>query len=358
MLNRLTLRELVDRRIHHGKGRFLNPFNPSGYKSFWALLKWKLFKKNRFRDQYDQERIIPVNIDWRPVREHGGCAVTFIKHSSLMVKDDDQFFLIDPVFKGFFPFTDFSPLNFDISEMPSPDSILVTHGHYDHLHMGTLALFDRETRVITPLGYREQFNKLKMNRHVQLDWFESHSVNGCETICLPCNHWTMRNPLIGPNTSLWGSFFLRTRSGVNIYIAGDTAYFDRFRELGEEFPINLAIFNLGAYEPRWFMADSHMNPAETVKAFRELGARHIMVVHSGAFRLGDEPVYLPPLDTRREMDREGMFENLVHLNPGQTLFYDDKETLRVLEFSSASTHRSKVTAEDRSLRSRNNGMLE
>ena len=77
---------------------------------------------------------------------------------------------------------------------------------------------------------------------------------------------------------------------------------------------------IGAYEPRWFMARSHMNPAETLQAFRDLGADKMMVIHWGAFRLGDEPVYLPPQDMRREMEAAGMGERLMHLDPGETWF--------------------------------------
>jgi len=50
-------------------------------------------------------------------------------------------------------------------------------------------------------------------------------------------------------------------------------YFDGFREIGKEFSIDLAIINLGAHAPRWLMVSNHMNPAETVQAFKELSAR-------------------------------------------------------------------------------------
>jgi L-ascorbate metabolism protein UlaG (beta-lactamase superfamily) len=130
----------------------------------------------------------------------------------------------------------------------------------------------------------------------------------------------MRNPLEGPNQSLWGSFILRTKTGPTIFISGDTAYFDRFQEIGREFPIDLAIINLGAYEPRWFMAGSHMNPGETVRAFKELGAARLLVIHWGTFRLGDEPVHFPPIEIKKEMEKEGLSERLVHLNHGETLF--------------------------------------
>jgi L-ascorbate metabolism protein UlaG (beta-lactamase superfamily) len=113
---------------------------------------------------------------------------------------------------------------------------------------------------------------------------------------------------------------IRTASGPTIFISGDTAYFDRFHEIGREFAIDLAIINLGAYEPRWFMAGSHMNPKETVQAFKELGAKRLMIAHWGTFRLGDEPVHFPPIDIKKEMEEEGLTDRLVHLNHGETLF--------------------------------------
>ena len=140
----------------------------------------------------------------------------------------------------------------------------------------------------------------------------------------------MINPFAGPNDALWGSFLIKTESGITIFVSGDLAYFERFRELGSEFQIDLAIFNLGAYEPRWFMAGSHVNPSETAKAFLELNARHLMVVHWGTFHLGDEPVHLPPVDIRREMEALGNLHRLIHLDHGQTLFYDASKSVNIV----------------------------
>ena len=131
----------------------------------------------------------------------------------------------------------------------------------------------------------------------------------------------MRNPLIGPNTGLWGSYLIKTKSGASIYISGDTGYFDGFEQIGEEFDIDLAIFNLGAYEPRWFMAPSHMNPEETVQAFLDLKARHLSIVHWGTFRLGDEPVHYPPLDIREALRQKQLEGRYLELKHGHTVSY-------------------------------------
>ncbi len=317
----LSLREIVLKKIHHSNDRFVNPFSSGNSRKPWQIIKWKLFSENRFKAFYNEESVNPVSIDWEPVKSSNGLSITFINHASIMIKDLDKYILVDPIFLGLFRFIkDFSPLAFDIKEIPPPDHVLITHGHYDHLDKPSLASLGKETHVITPMGYNDVFNDLGMNRRTQMDWFDTYKDGKLEITLLPCNHWTMRNPLVGPNRSLWGSFIVKTASGATIFISGDTAYFDGFREIGEEFSIDLAIFNLGAYEPRWFMTTSHINPGETVRAFRELQARHILIVHWGTFRLGDEPVHFPPNDLRRELEEEGLLDRLVDLKHGQTLF--------------------------------------
>ncbi len=316
-----ALRELAQKKLHHGNDRFINPFSTKKHGSILRVLYWKLFSENKFKSYYEEEALVPVSIDWRPIIDNGDLSVTFLKHASVMIKDQDQFVLVDPVFFEISRFIkDFTPLNFDVREILKPDHILITHGHYDHLDTRSLASLGRDSHVITPLGYDDVFADLKMTRRTQLDWFDSFDDGRRQITLIPCDHWTMRNPLEGPNRSLWGSYLLRTASGPTIFISGDTAYFDRFKEIGEEFPIDLAIINLGAYEPRWFMAGSHINPEETVQAFKELRAARLLIVHWGTFRLGDEPVHFPPIDIKREMEKEGLLDRLVYLNHGETLF--------------------------------------
>jgi L-ascorbate metabolism protein UlaG (beta-lactamase superfamily) len=315
----LSLREIARQKLHHGRESFLDPFSAEPRGGLLRLLRWKLFSRNRFSSQYSDETVRPLELDWRPFRGEGDCAVMFLRHSCVLVRDLDTIYLVDPIFFGLFWITDFSPIRSGLEEMPRPDHVLITHGHYDHLDVESLRTLDPDTHVVTPLGYDGIFEDLGMRNRTRLDWFEAHGDHRRRVVFLPCRHWTMRNPVTGPNRSLWGAYLIQGAGGRNVFLSGDTAYFDRYAEIGEAYDIDLAVFSLGAYEPRWFMAGSHIDPEETVRAFCELRARRLMVVHWGCFRLGDEPVHLPPLEIRREMERAGLSDRLVHLEPGESL---------------------------------------
>lgn len=324
--NQMTLEQISHQKRHHGQDRFINPFAPAAKKGFSDFLKWKLFSENHFREQYADQPVIPVEIDWKPIMTHEGLSVTFINHASVLIRDAGVSILVDPIFFGLsLIYRNFTPIEFDIDTMPKPDHILITHGHYDHLDKDSLSVFASDTHVITPLGYDSIFSSIDMKNRTQLDWFDVFNDGEREIILLPCNHWTMRNPFTGPNQNLWGSYLIRTKTGPTIFVSGDTAYFEGFKEIGERYHIDLAILNVGAYEPRWFMRQSHMNPAEAVRTLKDLNAKKMLIVHWGTFRLGDEPVHVPPEDVRRELQKADMVDRLLDIRHGETVIIETSE---------------------------------
>ncbi len=322
----LSLREIAARKLHHTQeGIYLNPLGEwHRRRRFGKLIQWKLFSRNGYSRYLDEQPVSRVNTDWRPVIEHDGLSVTFIKHASVMIKTADRYLLVDPVFHKIFWFIDdFTPIGFDLEKIPQPDHLLITHGHYDHLDLPTLRRLAPNSHLISPLGYSDVFEGIGMRNRTALDWYDVYRDGNISITLLPCNHWTMRTPIQGPNRALWGSYLITTASGHTIYLSGDTAWFEGFDQIGQEFDIDLAIFNLGAYEPRWFMAPSHMNPAETVAAFKQLRARKLLITHWGTFRLGDEPVHFPPRDLENELEKEGLVDRWAAIRHGETLYDTD-----------------------------------
>ena len=90
--------------------------------------------------------------------------------------------------------------------------------------------------------------------------------------------------------ALWCGFVLRA-GGELVYFAGDTGYgdgsvFDAIRRrIGSP---DVALLPIGAYEPRWLMAEQHVNPDEAIMIFEALRARRAIGIHWGVFHLSDE----------------------------------------------------------------------
>lgn len=318
-----SLSDIAKQKLHHNNGGFVNPFSPSDryvHRRMAQIVYWKLFTPNQYKAFYIHERVLPISVDWQAESSSNSFSITWLKHAFLMINDHGRFLHIDPIFGGLLGlFKDYTPFGFDAGEIPKPHHVLITHGHYDHLDENTLKTYDRNTHIISPLGYNRVFKALGMNNRTQLDWFETYQSDGCRITLLPCHHWTMRSPVAGPNRSLWGSYLIETASGPTIYIAGDTAFFENFIEIGNLYHIDLAVFNLSAYEPRWFMKNSHMNPEETVRAVELLGAKKFMIVHWGTFRLGDEPVFQPPEDLKKVLKRKRSANRWINIMHGQTI---------------------------------------
>jgi L-ascorbate metabolism protein UlaG (beta-lactamase superfamily) len=80
----------------------------------------------------------------------------------------------------------------------------------------------------------------------------------------------------------------------------------------------LAILPIGAYEPRWFMRDQHMNPSDAVMALAECGAEQALAHHHGTFQLTDEAIDAPVTALHAALDEAKIpRERFVALKPGQ-----------------------------------------
>jgi N-acyl-phosphatidylethanolamine-hydrolysing phospholipase D len=90
------------------------------------------------------------------------------------------------------------------------------------------------------------------------------------------------------------------------YFSGDTGYSQDFVDTQKHFAsrqtaaqgggFDIAMIAVGAYEPRWFMKEQHVNPAEAVQIHQDLKAKRSVGVHWGTFELTDEPLDQPPKD--------------------------------------------------------------
>src|SRR5262245_641372 len=302
-------------------------FDPDGSppKSFGDMLRWQ---RQGGRAQWPERAPSPFS-DTPPERVTSGVRLAFVGHVSWLIQTAGLNILVDPVWS-----MRVSPVSFvgpkrhndpgiAFEALPKIDVVLVSHGHYDHLDVGTLSQLAAKfsPRVITPLGHdlvmREADNAIKAEA---FDWKDRVDLgNGVAVTLVATRHWSARG-LFDRNKTLWASFVLETPAG-KLYIVCDSGYGDgtHFRRVAEAHgPLRLAILPIGAYEPRWFMRDMHMNPEDAVKALADCGAAQALAHHHGTFQLTDEAIDAPVIALGEALDKaEVPREKLAALRPGQ-----------------------------------------
>lgn len=314
----------------HCDGRLF--FNPRAKfeRSFLRLLRWKLGSSAAKWPGHIEVMPQPPP----PAPTDGRVVATWINHATFLLRTQHHTLLTDPVWSeragpgSFGPQRTHVPgVRFD--ELPRIDAVLLSHDHYDHCDVATLQrLAARDAPiVIAPLGHRPllQDAGCAPDKIVELDWWQSHRLgangNGAATVTLtPARHWS--NRLTGTaNGRLWGGFFLRA-GDATAWFAGDTAYDDQFfreirAKLGEP---GLSFIPIGAYEPRWFMAPVHCNPAEAVQIHREIGARLSIGMHWGTFQLTDEARDAPPAALAAARQAAGLADEAFRvMTPGESV---------------------------------------
>lgn len=247
-------------------------------------------------------------------------SLVWLGHASFLLTLGRKRMLIDPVL------TDrmgvqarLSAPGIPVGELPPIDLVLVTHNHRDHLDPWTIRRLGPKPTYIVPHGNAGLIASfVKGARIIELQWWETTRIDDVEVMLVPSRHWSMFWPW-DRNDGLWGGYVIRGPEGT-AYHSGDTGFWDRFEEIGKRAgSIDWAMLPIGAYEPRWFMHPQHMDPDESVRAARMLGAKNFVAMHWGTFKLTDEPIGAPPARARDAWAREGgSEENLWILDPGET----------------------------------------
>ena len=237
----------------------------------------------------------------RPPQPNGEAAiVTLIGHSTFLIQTAEANLLTDPMYSDRAgPWNLFGPrrvrqpaVRFD--DLPPISTVLLSHNHYDHCDLRTLRrLAERhDPLVVTPLGNGRLVRSAGIRRIEECDWWQETRSAPLPITLTPAQHFSARTPF-DRNRALWGGFAIAV-GGRRLYFAGDTAYGPFFAEVRERLgPIDLALLPIGAYEPRWFMKFVHMNPAEAVRAHRDLDAAESIAMHYGTFQLTTEGIDEP-----------------------------------------------------------------
>ncbi len=226
-----------------------------------------------------------------PKIRKGEICLTWIGHASFLVQTHETNILIDPIWSKWLKVIKrLKQPGFEIHHLPSIDFVLVTHAHFDHLDRRTLGRVAADQPIVVPIGVGNLVHDLGFNIVHELDYWQTVKLGPIEVSLTPCAHWGAR--FLADLHRGFGGFVLKM-DGRTIFHCGDSAFFPGFREIGEHYKIDIALLPIGAYDAPTGR-EVHMNPEEAVKAFGELGAKKLVPMHYGSFRLGYEPLDEPP----------------------------------------------------------------
>jgi L-ascorbate metabolism protein UlaG (beta-lactamase superfamily) len=293
---------------HFDGVRFFNPgsYGPRGAgvgpKGPVAFLKWQFGDRG---EPWPKSFPSPFAQDRPPARFDGeGLRIAHVGHASHLVQTRGRNLLVDPVWaERASPFSFAGPKRVNapgiaFDDLPPIDAVLVTHNHYDHMDVETIGrLWQRfRPRIVTPLG-----NDAILKAGVPglaasvVDWHDTVDLGGgLKVHAEPTLHWSARGTSDRMH-ALWASFVLEAGTH-KVYCVGDSGFGDgaTFARVGRRHPgLRLALLPIGAYEPRWFMRNNHMNPQEAVQALELSGAAQAFGHHWGTFRLTNEGVERP-----------------------------------------------------------------
>jgi L-ascorbate metabolism protein UlaG (beta-lactamase superfamily) len=192
--------------------------------------------------------------------------LTWLGHAAFLIESSGKVVLVDP-------YLDDNPSASVRADQVTPDYILVSHGHGDHLG-DTLAIARRTGALV--VSNAEIIIWLK-NQQVA-----GHALHIGGGHLFPFGHLKLTPALHGsmlPDGSDGGhaaGFLLTTADGKKIYLAADTGLFGDMRLIGEE-GIDLAALPIG---------DNYtMGPEDALRAVKFIAPRLVLPIHYNTFEL-------------------------------------------------------------------------
>ena len=311
---------------HHTPQGYQNNYSGNFDKPFSEFLRWQADRiKNKLPpDPKTPTPTVKPDLAFIHANARAGAAmvpaVTWIGHGSALVQASGLNVLTDPIFsERAFPVQFAGPKRMQppgvlLADLPRIDVVVISHNHYDHLDRNSVFALSQQTGgsplFIVPLGLKAWMEGIGITQVRELDWWQSAMVGKVEFVLTPVQRWSARS-LGDRRETLWGGWAVFSPD-FHWYYSGDTGYSRDFADTRARFAdrqsaeksggFDLALIAIGAYEPRWFMKEQHLNPAESVQVHRDVGAKRSVAVHWGTFNLTDEPLDQPPQDLAAARD--------------------------------------------------------
>jgi L-ascorbate metabolism protein UlaG (beta-lactamase superfamily) len=199
--------------------------------------------------------------------------VTFLGHATTLIEIDGLKILTDPLLRQRTAHLRRAMRIRNSKLFDTPDVVLISHMHLDHLDLPSLRRLPPGVRVFGPEGSGMVLRRAGLMNVVELRVGERQSVGQVVIEATPANHDGGRPPF-GPTGEAIG-FLIHGSSSV--YFAGDTDLFDEMSSLTPN--LDLALLPVWGWGPS--LGKGHLDPQRAATALTRIKPDVAIPIHWG-----------------------------------------------------------------------------
>src|SRR5918992_1478304 len=202
----------------------------------------------------------------------GGTRITYLGHATFrFTTAGGEQILIDPFL------TDNPQTPDDLKQVGELDTILITHGHFDHFSDALPVQGQTGAMTVSNFEIFAYLQRQGVENAMPIQKGGSAQVGGIKVTATNAFHSS--SIALDDGSLIYGGeplgFVVEFESGFKLYHAGDTCVFGDMRLIGELYGPDLALLPIGNQVV--------MSPYEAAHAARLLDVRHVVPIHYGTF---------------------------------------------------------------------------
>ena len=202
----------------------------------------------------------------------GGARITFLGHATFrFVTAGDEQIIIDPFL------TENPQTPDELKRVGQLDTILITHGHFDHFADVEALAGQTGARTVSNFEIFSYLQREGVENAMPVQKGGTIQVGGIKVTATHAFHSS--SIARDDGTFIYGGepvgYVIEFESGFKVYHAGDTAVFGDMQLIGELYRPDLALLPIGNQVV--------MSPYEAAHATRLLGIRHVVPIHYQTF---------------------------------------------------------------------------
>ena len=205
--------------------------------------------------------------------------LVWVGHATVLLELDGARLLTDPVLARQVLFLRRQTPPPVAAALRPPDAVLLSHLHFDHLHLPSLRRLGRDVHLVAPAGGARLLRRRGFRRLTAVVPGDELTVAGVPVTVVPADHDERRSP--GGATATPVGYLIGRQPSV--YFAGDTARFAGMADLAGR--IDVALLPVWGWGPT--LGPGHMTPLDAAQALPLLRPAVAIPVHWGTlFPLG------------------------------------------------------------------------